>query len=131
MRMLYPGVRVRRRVRQLLQVFYTKHEAVDFDEALNLLAAFYQVRKPEVCWWEHINGTGKRSTLGETRENGRAGRLNLIHPADWPRQAPTAKFKATRTSWVRTLLHEWNHVMHHIDDEKKADRYAAIFLRGL
>jgi hypothetical protein len=86
MRMLLPGVKLRRRIRELLSTFYNDCQYPDFNEALRLLAEFYKVPVPAVEWHEYRQREDARPDLG---------------------------------------------VLHFVEEEKKADRYAGQFVTGL
>ena len=106
MRMLLPGVELRRRIRVLLSTFYNDCQYPDFNAALRLLAEFYKVPVPAVEWYEYLDN---RKTLGPTWDAAVNGKLELIDPENG----------------VGSFLHEFYHVLHFVEEETKADRYAA------
>ena len=129
--MLFPGVRLRRKVRERLEKFYAEYQDPDFAEALRLLAEFYDLPVPKIHWYEKIDN-GR--SLGMTDDD---GTISLVHPENWKQMkaCPATKthkgFQPTCAFWVTTVLHEWNHYMNAVDDERKADLYARKFVTGL
>lgn len=125
MRVLIPGVRLRRRVRERLEAFYAQYQDPDFDEAVRLLSEFYKLPLPKIRWYEKINN-GR--ILGLTEEN---GTISLTHPEDFKRMQAGKTFQPTCAQWVGVVLHEWAHYLWHIEEERKADLYARKFVTGL
>ena len=130
MRMLLPDVKLRRRIRELPSTLYNDCQYPDFNEALRLFAEFYKVAVPAVEWYEYLDD---RKTLGLTWYEGVNGKLELSHPENWRKMkaSPGKPFCPTCACWVGTLLHEFYHVLHFVEEETKADRYAGQFVTGL
>ena len=61
------------------------------------------------------------------------GKLELSHPENWRKMkaSPGKPFCPTCACWVGTLLHEFYHVLHFVEEETKADRCAGQFVTGL
>jgi hypothetical protein len=125
MRMLFPGVKVRREVKRRLEAFFDAYQNADFDVAIQMWCAFYKLPAPKILWFEYL-GHGK--LLGETMED---GEVRLIHPENWKQMKAKPTFKPTRAQWVNTTLHELAHYMYFCDDERKANLYAAKFVKGI
>ena len=121
MRMLFPGVRARRTVDRLLTRFFRDYRGVDFAQAIGALSRFYRLPRPRVRWFEYIDW-GK--TAGRTYEN---GEIHLVHPENWKRGR---KYNSER-QWVHTVYHEMAHYVLWADAERKADRFANRFVRGV
>jgi len=121
MRMLLPGVRLRRHVQQNLSAFFTENRDSDFRAALSLLVGFYRVPSPKIVWFEYMGGG---LTLGEVCAD---GRIHLVHPENWQKR----RNGNSESEWIRTVLHEWAHYLFFVNDEEKADLFAGRFVRGL
>jgi hypothetical protein len=125
MRMLLPGVRVRRRVQQLLVAYFDHGQDADFAEALRLLVEFYKLTAPRVDWYIYLD---RGKALGYTFED---GHIELILPEHWRQMKPTEHFQPTCARWVNTVLHELYHYLHFVEEERKADNFARQFVTGL
>ena len=121
MRMIIPGLRQRRRVDQLLTVFFREYRAGLFRRAMGALSRFYELPAPRVHWFEYLDW-GK--TAGRTYEN---GRIHLVHPENWKRGR---KYNSER-QWIHTVYHEMGHYVLWADAERKADGFAYRFVRGV
>ena len=77
MRMILPPIRERRAVDRLLSAFFHDYKAIDFKKAIAALCRFYNLKNPQVEWFEYIDW-GK--TAGKTYEN---GQIYLVHPENW------------------------------------------------
>lgn len=124
MRVLLPGVRIRRRIDTALDTFFDKYQDGDFETALTEICAFYQLPKPRVIWYESLDS---RTTMGEVTES---GIMRLIHPENFKKRKSHTQ-GASKREWIWTFLHEMWHYLHWVDDERKADAYAKKFVTGL
>src|SRR5256886_10130489 len=121
MRMVFPGVRERRAVDRLLTTFFREPRELDFRRGIGLLGRFYHLPRPRVRWFEYLDW-GK--TAGRTYEN---GDIHLVHPENWKRGR---KYNSER-QWINTVYHEFGHYVLWADAERKADRFAYRFVRGV
>jgi hypothetical protein len=121
MRMVFPGLRERRMVDRQLTAFFRMHREADFRRAIGLLSRFYDLPWPRVIWFEYLDW-GK--TAGRTYEN---GNIHLVHPENWKRGL---KYNSER-QWIHTVYHEFGHYVLWADAERKADRFAYRFVRGV
>ena len=119
--MLFPGIRERRMVDRQLTAFFREHRELDFHRAIALLSRFYELPRPRVAWFEYLDW-GK--TAGRTYEN---GTIHLVHPENWKRGR---KYNSER-QWIHTVYHEFGHYVLWADAERKADRFAYRFVRGV
>ena len=119
--MLFPGIRERRLVDRQLTGFFREHRELDFCRAIVLLSRFYELPRPRVAWFEYLDW-GK--TAGRTYEN---GTIHLVHPENWKRGR---KYNSER-QWIHTVYHEFGHYVLWADAERKADRFAYRFVRGV
>lgn len=120
MRLLLPPVRLRRRVVALLESYFDTGADGDLALAFRLLADFYRIPPPTV----QVVDILPRNTLGETTST---GTIRLLSPETWQRQR-TAN---DADDWALIALHEVSHYLHFVDDEAKADLYAARFTVNL
>jgi hypothetical protein len=74
-----------------------------------------------VEWFEYLDW-GK--TAGRTYED---GRIHLVHPENWKKGR---KYRSER-QWINTVYHEIGHYVLWADAERKADRFAYRFVRGV
>jgi hypothetical protein len=121
MRMVFPGVRERRTIDRQLTAFFRDHREIDFRRAVRALTRFYRLPPPQVVWFEYLDW-GK--TAGRTYEN---GNIHLVHPENWKRGR---KYNSER-QWIHTVYHEFGHYVLWADAERKADRFAYRFVRGV
>jgi len=121
MRMVFPGVRERRTIDRALTVFFRDHAENHFRRAVGALSRFYCLPRPRILWFEYLDW-GK--TAGRTYEN---GNIHLVHPENWKRGR---KYNSERR-WVHTVYHEFAHYVLWADAERKADRFAYRFVRGV
>lgn len=88
--------------------------------AVRLACQFYKVRTPKLEWYERLDwGRG----AGECMAHGK--KIKLLTPAAWRRGR---KYKS-RARWVRIALHELGHHVLWADEERKADLFAARWVR--
>jgi hypothetical protein len=121
MRMIFPGLRVRRTVDRMLTVFFRHYRLPYFRRAIGTLSRFYELPTPRFEWFEYIDW-GK--TAGRTYEN---GSIHLVHPENWKRGR---KYNSER-QWIHTVYHELGHYVLWSDAERKADMFAYRFVRGV
>ena len=121
MRMIMPGLRDRRTVDRLLTAFFREYRLVDFQRAICALSRFYDLRTPQVGWFEYLDW-GK--TAGRTYED---GKIHLVHPENWKNGR---KYNSER-QWINTVYHEMGHYVLWADAERKADGFAYRFVRGI
>ena len=121
MRMIFPGVRERRSIDRELTHFFRTHAPGRFRRAIAAISRFYQLRSPQVEWFEYLDW-GKSG--GRTFED---GRVALVHPENWKRGR---KYNSERR-WIQTVYHEMGHYVLWADAERKADAFAYGFVRGV
>ena len=121
MRMILPGIRQRRQVDRLLTGFFRDYRSGLFRRAMAALSRFYALPAPRVAWFEYLDW-GK--TGGRTYDD---GRIHLVHPENWKRGR---KYNSER-QWVHTVYHEMGHYVLWANAERKADRFAYRFVRGV
>lgn len=121
MRLLLPGVRLRRQIDDALVRFFHGHQDPDFDKAVRLFCHFYQLTMPKITWYEYL---AKGHVLGQCDEE--TGQIDLIYPPHWI----TKKLGSDRM-WVRVALHELAHYVLWADAERKAWQFADRFVGGL
>jgi len=112
MRMLLPSVELRRRIRKLLGTFYNDCQYPDFNATLRLLAEFYKVPR---TGGRVVRVPRQPEDARPDLDEGANGTLELSHPENR----------------VGIFLHEFYHVLHFVEEETKADRYAGQFVAGL
>lgn len=120
MRFDLPPKPLRAEIVALLHDFFDEHDAEDFARAWRMLCEFYRIKPPRVKWRRQIE---RGWTLGLTHPSDNV--VELIQPVWFARRdAPenTAEF------WVHVVLHEFSHVLTAVDDERKADAYAAAMV---
>jgi hypothetical protein len=121
MRMILPALRDRRAIDRLLSAFFRDYRVFAFRRAIGMLSRFYNLRTPDVQWFEYLDW-GK--TAGRTYEN---GRIHLVHPENWKKGR---KYNSER-QWISTVYHEMAHYVFWTDAERKADMFAHRFVRGI
>jgi hypothetical protein len=122
MRLLYPGVRLRCRVRDHLVAFYERYQHADLEAALKLWADFYKLPPPNIALPKKIP-----FKFGVTYDD---GHLRIIHPEHFKR-IKKAKVPITAATWARVVLHELYHYLFWVNDEHQADQYAGRFVSGI
>ena len=121
MRMIVPGVRERRTIDRHLTEFFRTYGPARFRRAIAAISRFYQLRSPNVEWFEYLDW-GKSG--GRTFEN---GRIALVHPENWKKGR---KYNSEK-QWVNTVYHEMGHYVFWADAERKADTFAQRMERSL
>ena len=121
MRILFPKLHERRTIDGLLTSFFREYRLPDFQRAVGALSRFYALPRPRVAWFEYLDW-GK--SAGRTYED---GNIHLVHPENWKRGR---KYRSER-QWVHTVYHEMGHYVLWADPERKADRFARRFVRGI
>jgi hypothetical protein len=121
MRMILPPLRERRVVDRLLSAFFQDYKAINFKKAIAALCRFYNLKNPQVEWFEYIDW-GK--TAGKTYEN---GQIYLVHPENWKK----GRKYNTERRWINMVYHEIGHYVFWADAENKADMFASRMVRGL
>jgi hypothetical protein len=121
MRMIVPGVRVRRAVDRMLTTFFREYRLHHFHRAIGSLSRFYALPTPRFQWFEYLDW-GR--TAGRTYEN---GSIHLVHPENWKRGR---KYNSER-QWIHMVYHELGHYVLWADAERKADMFAYKFVRGV
>lgn len=121
MRLLIPGLKIRRPLVAELSEFFRYEKPARLRSAARQLAAFYRLPVPDIrmveCWTD-------RRLKGETLEN---GRIYLMAPRAWKLR----RVEHTEREWLAVALHEMAHYVLWADAERKADRWAALWLTGL
>src|SRR5215475_15890835 len=121
MRMILPPLQERRTIDHYLSSFFHGYRDLEFRRAVSLMCKFYRLKRPRVEWYEYLDW-GK--TAGKTYEN---GSIHLVHPENWKRGR---KYNSER-QWIHTVYHEFGHYVLWADAERKADRFAYRFVRGV
>lgn len=118
MRIIRPPRRLQRQIVAELHDAYAEptHHAVQ--NALRPLATHYGVSLPRIRW---MDAPERRYALGLTHDS---GVIALIHPDVWRRQ----KTHNTELEWIAVVLHEAFHWLFFVQQERKADAFAAAFL---
>jgi len=120
MRMMLPPLRERRVVQKFLEAFFRDHTVADFNRAVSAICRFYNLKRPQVEWFEYIDW-GK--TAGKTYED---GKIHLVHPENWKNGR---KYNSER-QWINAVYHEMGHYIFWADAERKADTFAFRMARG-
>jgi hypothetical protein len=121
MRMILPSLKERRLVDRHLTSFFRDYKPSDFNRGIAYLCRFYNLKLPQVEWFEYIDW-GK--TAGKTYED---GVIHLVHPENWKKGR---KYYSERR-WINTVYHELAHYILWADAENKANEFAFRIVRGL
>lgn len=114
--LLLPPKKSCQKIDENLRQFFVLHKISYFNRALKILCRFYEVKDPQIEWYEYID-YGK--TWGKTWSD---GKIHLIHPKEW------ADKKRSVADWCTTFYHEIYHYLTFVDEENKADKFSALFL---
>lgn len=133
MKVILPPPPSRARILQGLYAFYETEKRAYLRTAIAEWAAFYQVKAPRIEL-RKLRKDGDLFVLGQTQED---NKITLWPPAMWKMQTderpsarrPQRPFSFTASGYVRTILHELAHVLWYVDAERRADLYAARFVR--
>lgn len=123
MRFDLPPKTTRAEIVAALHDYYDEQDIDDFRFAWAMLGEFYRVKAPKVKWRRQID---RGWTMGLTHPSDNI--VELIHPTWFAKRAAPEN---TADMWVRVVLHEWSHVLTAVDDERKADQYAAAMVAGM
>ncbi|MGE0289105.1 MAG: hypothetical protein AB7I42_22735 [Bradyrhizobium sp.] len=104
-------------VNGLLHDFYAEHDMADFRAALGLIAKHYGITRPRIRWRQAIEDHDVWGLTFNTN------RVHLYHPRYWARRP---KWPTDERNWLLTFWHEMYHVVTFFEDEKRADRFAAL-----
>jgi hypothetical protein len=124
--MMFPPAKLRARILRGLSDFYDTEKRVYLRTALAEWAAFYKVKVPCVVL-RRLPRIGEEWQLGLTRED---NTVTLWPPAAWKAEPSTERVKLTKALYLRTVLHELGHVLFFVDCERRADLYAARFVKA-
>jgi hypothetical protein len=119
--MIVPPIANRRDIDRKLVSFFHHHRASAFQRAISAFCRYYDVRRPQIEWYEYIDW-GK--TAGKTFED---GRIHLVHPENWKR----GRVYRSERMWIQMVYHEMGHYLFWTDAERKADAFALRMVRGL
>jgi hypothetical protein len=120
-KMIVPPIANRRDIDRKLVSFFHHHRASAFQRAISAFCRYYDVRRPQIEWYEYIDW-GK--TAGKTFED---GRIHLVHPENWKR----GRVYRSERMWIQMVYHEMGHYLFWTDAERKADAFAFRMVRGL
>lgn len=121
MRFTLPPKRIRAEALALLRDYYQEQDEADFAAAWLLLCRYFGVKPPRVRWRNQID---RGHTLGLTHED---NTVDLIRPERFAQYPPPYN---TEDQWCAVVLHELFHVVHFVDEEQKADRFAAKMMEA-
>lgn len=124
MRLNLPPRPLRHDIVEQLHDAYAEPRLTDIRAALALLAKHYDLPAPRVTW---LKDRQRRDRYGDTRP---CGTVALMRPVQWRRQRKPGALVDER-SWVTTALHEAYHYLWWVQDERKADAFAAAMVEGL
>lgn len=129
MRVPRPPRGIRIQVLKLLHDSYDRNVIGPTREAYQILASYFEIPQPKV---EFRHRPTDPEAKGQTWDDVKPGRIELIAPRSWARRRPNEhdlshRMANTKEDWVFTALHEFYHVLSWIDEEAKADHFAARF----
>ncbi len=119
--MILPPLVHREAIDRNLVAFFRSHRPAAFRRAISDLCRYYNVKRPQIEWYEYIDW-GK--TAGKTLEN---GKILLVHPENWKR----GRVYNSERMWVQMIYHEMAHYLFWTDAERKADAFTRRMVLGL
>ena len=116
-RLRFPSRALRERIAELVTIAYDTEEHEPLYEAADIVTQFYGLATVRRFVFRR---RFREQILGRCWQS---GWIEILHPA-------TAKARGNeRAAWVQAVLHELGHYVFWVDDERRADAFAARLMR--